>query len=551
MPFSIQTKDGIKINNIPDNVDPNSNILRQRIADIRAQRQVQPRSPVADQLAQEREARNLPGNERSFGEKVRGAVDAGASVARKIVAEPIAGIATIQAAQIGGLDAARAARDITREVVGFNAVTPEGKEAEQKIGETLAPVAEGLENIENTLGDKAFQATGSPAVAAAAKSAPTAIAEILGFGLAKGGIRTGRSLKTAGEEASIFRAINEAAPSAVQLKNTSRQIYKEIDDFGVTINANSYGKLVEKIKGDLQSNGLDPQITPKAFQALKRLEEKVGSELTLSELDTLRKVAKSATSSLENAEKALGNSIIDSIDNFLDNADAKNLNGPAQSLSQIGERYKVARNLWGRARRSELLDDAVKSAREQASGFENGIRIQFRQIIKNKKLSKFFTKEELAEMQKVVRGTKSANLARLFGKLGFTDGQTSNLIGGTIGGALGGAAFGVEGVVVVPIIGFVSKKLAENLTKNNAKFANQVIRAGKDARKITKAYFDNVPKDLRTPDELSQLLMQQDIDLDLAPKRPLIDEAVKLAKERRVALGSAAVTGSSTNQVEN
>lgn len=38
MPYSITTKDGITLNNIPDNVDPDSAELRQRVADIRAQR---------------------------------------------------------------------------------------------------------------------------------------------------------------------------------------------------------------------------------------------------------------------------------------------------------------------------------------------------------------------------------------------------------------------------------------------------------------------------------------------------------------------------------
>lgn len=36
MPYSIQTKDGIKINNIPDDVDPNSEELKARVAEIRA-----------------------------------------------------------------------------------------------------------------------------------------------------------------------------------------------------------------------------------------------------------------------------------------------------------------------------------------------------------------------------------------------------------------------------------------------------------------------------------------------------------------------------------
>ncbi len=46
MPFSITTRDGITINNIPDDVDPNSDVLKQRVADIRA-RQAQVGEAVA------------------------------------------------------------------------------------------------------------------------------------------------------------------------------------------------------------------------------------------------------------------------------------------------------------------------------------------------------------------------------------------------------------------------------------------------------------------------------------------------------------------------
>ena len=36
MPYSIVTKDGIKINNIPDDIPRDSEILKQRVQDIRA-----------------------------------------------------------------------------------------------------------------------------------------------------------------------------------------------------------------------------------------------------------------------------------------------------------------------------------------------------------------------------------------------------------------------------------------------------------------------------------------------------------------------------------
>jgi hypothetical protein len=501
---------------------------------------------LPDQPIERQRGQQAADNKESLVDKVIGGVDAAGSVARKIVADPISGITGIQASMLGGPKIGNVVRDVVSQGLGFDAQTEQGQKAEQAIGETLAPVGEKFQQAEKFLGNAAFEATGSPALAAAAETIPTLATEVLGFGLTKGALKTRNKVADASEQRGITRALEEAAPTTDQLKTTSRAIYKELDELGVTVDSQSFDNLVNKIGTQLKKEGLDVDNTPKSAKALKRLEEDAGRDMTLSELDTLRKVAKTAASSTDPSDARLGNLIIDSIDEFLDGAQNGALKG-ADGVD-IGARYKAARDLYGRSKRSELLDKAVDKARNQASGFENGIRIQFRQIINNKKASKFFSKDELAEMQKVVNGSKSANLARLVGKLGFTDGQTSNIIGGALGAGAGGALAGGPGAVIVPLIGIASKRLAERLTKGNAKFANQVIRAGKDARKITQAYFQNTSPKLRNAEELSELLIRNDIDLSKLPDRPITKEAARIASERRASLAGGATSGSVVSQ---
>ena len=107
--------------------------------------------------------------------------------------------------------------------------------------------------------------------------------------------------------------------------------------------------------------------------------------------------------------------------------------------------------------------------------------------------------------------------------------------------------FGTAGAAVpVPIIGAVSRSLAEKLTLNNARFADQVIRAGKNARKITAAYLDNTAPKARSAEELSQLLIRQDIDLNKLPKNKFNNEARKSAlmyREKLKNLTAAAAAG--------
>lgn len=43
MPYSITTEDGITIDNIPDNIEPNSQTLRTRVAELRSGGQPKPK----------------------------------------------------------------------------------------------------------------------------------------------------------------------------------------------------------------------------------------------------------------------------------------------------------------------------------------------------------------------------------------------------------------------------------------------------------------------------------------------------------------------------
>jgi len=62
MPYSITTKDGITINNIPDDVDPHSQQLKDRVAQIRASHEAanQPQEPASQPILRPTENLNLP-----------------------------------------------------------------------------------------------------------------------------------------------------------------------------------------------------------------------------------------------------------------------------------------------------------------------------------------------------------------------------------------------------------------------------------------------------------------------------------------------------------
>ena len=473
-------------------------------------------------------------------------VEPAATIASSVIAEPLAGVAGI-AQTINPLSregSGAKAVQATREALTYKPKTDVGIGVLTDIGEAVAPAGDFVGDVEKGLGDKVFGYTGSPTLAAAATTIPTVLMEIAGLAVGKGAVTAARKIKKNLADGKIMREINAAVPTIEKLKDTSRGLYKEIDEMGVYVGSKSYSDLVSSIASDVKKSGLDADITPKANKALIRLEEMVGNDVTLSELDTLRKVAQNAANSIEPAEAMLGVRMINKIDDFLDNSNAKTLEVPQHiDNANVGKRYKVARGMWGRARRSELIQEAFEKARLQASGFENGIRVQFRSILNNKRKRSLFKPDEITAMKEVVHGNKKQNIAKLIGRLGFMEGGSTSVVGSAIGISGGAVIGGPVGAVIVPMIGQLSRNLAKRMTSRGAEFADQVIRAGSNAKDITKAYLKNTPKAQRSSQELSELLTRNDIDLTVLPHDRLTREAVKLAQTRRGELAGVSAVG--------
>lgn len=327
----------------------------------------------------------------------------------------------------------------------------------------------------------------------------------------------------------------EAAPSVEQIKTKARGIYKAIDDQGAVISPKSFTGLVKSINTTTRKAGFDRDIHPKANAVLRRFNEDIGNAPTTSEMDTLRRVAQSAAASTEPDEARIGSLIINKIDDYMDDLKPADffLEGDGQN---IGRQYKDARELWSRAKKSETIQEAITKAQDQATGFENGLRTQFRRILNNKRLSRGFSADEKKSMRQVVQGTKAANTAKLLGKFGISENQATSMLGMSVGAAGGAAAFGAPGAVAVPLMGQVSKNLAQRLTRNNAELADSIVRSGKDGKKIARLYMSSVPKSQRNPQDLAQILLNRNADLTALSnsKNKLINDAAFFAGSAKV-----------------
>ena len=54
---------------------------------------------------------------------------------------------------------------------------------------------------------------------------------------------------------------------------------------GATVNKQAYRNLANRVRRDAQKKGLDPQITPKSNQVLKRMDELGDADVAVSEIE--------------------------------------------------------------------------------------------------------------------------------------------------------------------------------------------------------------------------------------------------------------------------
>jgi len=531
------------------------------------------------------------------GEDVVGAGNLAANIGTGIIAKPVAGgIALRDVVQGEGLQGAETVKQVTEDIQ--TPLSPEGLAVAKNIGEGLKEIAKtpGIDQLvqgakslkelftkigETTAGtaaDPLGSLIGQPTSELGASDVPEAIGgsvlgavpetalEVAGFkGLSSPGVKAAASasklkLPKLPSSREVKKLIAASAPSIDQLKGSARAIYSKIDDLGVQVKPQVTDKLFSRINQIVKSEGFNAKIHPKVSGVLDELQKTKGQTLSVSEIDILRKVARGAARSLDPDEARLGNIIISKIDDSLDNLGAKSLIKGGNP--EVGKLYRQARGLWGRARRSKLIEESFEKAKNQASGFENGLRNQFRSILNNKKKIKGFKPEEVTAMRRIVRGGPAENMAKHIGKFGFTEGQASTMLLGSAGVAGGAALGGPVGAVIVPAIGQVSKNLAQKMTRNNAVFANDLVKAGDDARQIINSYFRAVPKVERSSRDLTELLLGKNLSKLTkktkgltAEENRLIADALfftnKLSDQQlKQALGLAALTASEKSENE-
>lgn len=267
-----------------------------------------------------------------------------------------------------------------------------------------------------------------------------------------------------------------AVPTAEAIKSASKAGFETAKNAGVEIAAPAVKDMAVGIQQALKQKGIIRELAPNTHAVLEKLATPPeGATATIAGLHAARQALGHAGKSITSgAEKPASSIAIEALDQFLQAVPEKAaLAGDAPAA---GTALKEAIGNYASAARAGDVDARLTRAERQAarsgsgSNIDNSIRQKISAILDVPSRTRGFSADELAQMEKVVRGTGPANVARKIGKLGVNDGLSLMLHAGAAAGT-GGAS------IPVAIVGTVARKIAERLTQRQADKLDTMIRA--------------------------------------------------------------------------
>lgn len=284
------------------------------------------------------------------------------------------------------------------------------------------------------------------------------------------------------------RQVKEA-PTTAGLKKAGGELFESAKGSAAVVDPDSYSGFLYRMKNDLFKSGYDENLHPTAKAAIQAVSKRANTELDFQDLMIVRRQIANAANSINPDEARIGSRMISQLDEYVDNLNIDDLVGGAVSGPGVkvhpADELRQARKLWTQQSKSSDIDAIFDAAKNQASGFENGLRIGFRQLLNNKRRIKGYSKDEVAAMREVVEGNFTRNTLKRLGKIGGGSGQQTNVLG-MMGGSAGGAAIGslvagppgaAVGAVAAPAIGYGAQKLGERGTRLAAEKA-RALAAG-------------------------------------------------------------------------
>jgi len=283
-------------------------------------------------------------------------------------------------------------------------------------------------------------------------------------------------------------------PSAKDIKQSAG--YDQLDGpmRAARLSGGSYKNIVKDLVDEAQNFGLTTDLRRQFGGTLadfhKRAQGSGGA--SLHDLELLRRSLRNAAgNTLDKSSQALSARLIEKLDDAVDGLSAANIAAGNQTGRPVIDALKEAREVYRTGSKAQLVEDAMTKAQSQASGVENGLRIQFRRILDNPKLRRNFNKTEIDAIEQVAKGNFTTNALRWLGSFGLPIDQgrsaLGSLMGGGVGASIGSAVGGPVGAAIgAPLlmgVGTAARMGANSATRNAASVAEALVKSGPSGAK--------------------------------------------------------------------
>jgi hypothetical protein len=274
-------------------------------------------------------------------------------------------------------------------------------------------------------------------------------------------------------------------PTQESLAQESTNLFNKAQESGVLLESSQFITQMEKAGKDLRKEGYTPKGYPTIAGAIEELTNPAIPK-DFTELQSLREMIKGGQASEKPKERRLASILLDDFDNAILNApDSAFISGSKEAVDS----WKSARASYGKLKKAEIFEDMLNNAQLDrskftASGEENSMAQQLRQLAKNNKKMRLFTKEEQAAITEAAKGGTTQNLLKFFGRFAPT---------GPVSGIFSGGAMALEPSIGIPIATGAagSRVAAESLRRASIQNLADMMRLGRAPELQPRTY--NVP----------------------------------------------------------
>lgn len=212
-------------------------------------------------------------------------------------------------------------------------------------------------------------------------------------------------------------------PTAEELAAKSTQLFEKARESGVMFNAPKFADKMTGVMNNLRDEGYEyGSAYPKLDIAFKRLTDP-NTPKDFTGLTNLRKTIQTAQASSDPSERRLATILKDQFDEYVSSAPTSDILGANTKTGT--ELWKQARGEYSKLMKADVFETMLENAQLDvskftASGAENSMAQQLRQLAKNDKKMRLFTKAEQAEITAAAKGTSAQNLLKFFGRFAPT-----------------------------------------------------------------------------------------------------------------------------------